>query len=136
MPANDDDHLGLQFHVEDNPGNPNFEISASHPEAGEVGRISVSVRKSRRYPERGMEPAPPQVRGVHVHPDFQRQGIGSRLYNLATERAGSAPMHDASMSPEARSWADKVGGELHPRMQVGMSHDPEVLRKSFERRNA
>jgi len=124
----------VQFQVtEDNPGNPNVSFNAVHPEHGEIARMSVKVRQSRRFPERGMEPVDqPQVKGLYVHPDFQRQGIGTQLYSMATEHVGSSPMHDAVMTPEAVAWASKVGGAMHPNMQEGMSWDDATLRKQFK----
>lgn len=58
-----------------------------------------------------------EIRGVYTDPQFQRQGLATRLWSegqrLAEETRGvTAPKHSADRTNAGDAWARSVGGRL------------------------
>jgi GNAT superfamily N-acetyltransferase len=123
----------FRYLIEDNPRNLDMHVRAFHPESGEaIGRLTVNVR---RFPRPGgksfREAETPQIKGAFVHPDYQRQGIGSEMFAIAEHHLGKTPMHDKTVTTVAQAWAGKVGGEFDPEMTTGMAYGTAELRKGL-----
>ena len=86
-------------------------VLAHHPEHGVVGMLSID---NAQWPARGRGFSDQSggrglaVSLVHVSPQFQRQGIGSALYNIAHREMGYAPGHDLVRTPAGERFAASV----------------------------
>ena len=69
----------FKYLVEDEPMDLQMHVRAYHPESDrEIASLSVKVRSFPSGTRRVRQPTKqPQIRGAFVHPDYQRQGIGT-----------------------------------------------------------
>ena len=74
-------------------------IYANHPEHGEVGTLGLTNH---------MEGIGRLVGTVQVHPEFQRKGIATAMWNYAKQQ-GFEPKHSVMQSPQGKKWAEAVG---------------------------
>lgn len=102
---------GVQFrvdHVEDEDAEGFAgDVFAEH-KGREVGRLSY---------ESDYTGSKALVQGLHVDPEYRRQGIASRMYEVGHEQGhGTKYLHDTiSMSPEGRA-AASAHERKHPHM--------------------
>ena len=102
MSANNSDFHGVSItHRVIRPENKDntIEIEAHHPEYGQVGRLGLVNH---------MEGIGRQVGTVKVHPDFQRKGVATAMWNYAKSN-GFNPVHSTNQSPSGKKWAKAVG---------------------------
>lgn len=98
------DHLGLQFEHHE-LGNEHA-IRAIHPEHGVVGSMYWYKTAGQKW---GHTTHAGEISEIRVHPDFQRQGIGTEMYHRAHDY-DPKPLHASDKTPAGASWARKVGG--------------------------
>lgn len=79
-------------------------IEAHHPEHGMVGQIFWNTDpKYKAEPVGG-------VTNITVHPDFQRQGIGTHLYNAAREMDPTVSMKNTRVkTAQGKKFGAAVG---------------------------
>ena len=59
-----------------------------------------------------------KLQGIETHPDYQRQGLATKLWNYAKSQSDIGipePKHSDARTKAGEAWAKKVGGELPPR---------------------
>jgi hypothetical protein len=115
-------------------------VLAHHPEHGVVGLLNLTNEQWATNPRQ----APPEqsksggkglnVSLAHVSPQFQKQGIGSAMYNIAHREMGYAPGHDVVRTKEGERFAQSVSGGERPghipkatKMQSWELPDPGTL---------
>lgn len=107
MPADDEDHLGLQFQY--------FAPEMEHPEHEVQAHLGEPIGiASMRWSSRG-------VINIEVDPEHQRQGVATAVWNeahrLAEENARiPKPKHSPDRTNAGDAWARAVGGRL-PRLK-------------------
>lgn len=77
---------------------------AAHVDDEHVGQMYLRPRPDGSH----------EVSGVEVHPEMQRQGIGTGMWHEA-ERRGLKPAHSEDRTEAGDAWARKIGGHLPPR---------------------
>lgn len=76
-------------------------IEANHPTEGKIGKLYL-VRPNNE--ER-------VVGDIDVHPNFQRRGIATAMWNYAKAQ-GFNPKHSPQRTPEGTAWAKSTGEPL------------------------
>lgn len=85
-------------------------IEAYHPDFG-MGQVPIGAMSWRVKPST----EPPKKMGtgeidtVDVHPDYQKNGIATRMYHMSQQFDPPA-LHSRYQTAEGKSWAKKVGG--------------------------
>jgi GNAT superfamily N-acetyltransferase len=85
---------------------PKAHLFTAHKDGQQVGKLQLQRGGTVDY--------------VEVHPDYQRQGIATGLYNFAkqeSERTGGTlpyPVHSPMRSPEGDAWAKSTKEKLPP----------------------
>ena len=74
-------------------------VYAIKPDRQIIGRLVMCITLPWR---------PNLIKMVQVHPDYQRQGIATAMWNYAKER-GLKPAHELEKTPEGEAWAKAVG---------------------------
>ena len=62
-----------------------------------------------------------KVSAVETHPKYRKQGLATKLWQVAQENAKSGapePKHSSTRTAAGEKWAKKVGGELPPRNKL------------------
>ena len=59
------------------------------------------------------------VSGVETHPKHQREGLATKLWNIAKHHSETTPgvptpKHSTSRTRKGDAWAKKVGGDVPP----------------------
>jgi GNAT superfamily N-acetyltransferase len=102
MPRNNADFQGITIShkvIAPDRKDNTIEIEAHHPEHGKIGRLGLVNH---------MAGIGRQVGTVEVHPDFQRKGVATALWNYAKDN-GFNPVHSTNRSPLGKKWAEAVG---------------------------
>ena len=124
MGANGPDYEGLTFehsgddwvssssHDRSRAGENSREISALHPEHGEVGTLTYTPYGHDDYPAEGDEDwASVGVDMLHVHYCHRRRGVANALMNELHRVAPSIPIDHGARSTDGRGWAKGYFGE-------------------------
>jgi ribosomal protein S18 acetylase RimI-like enzyme len=69
-------------------------ISATHPEHGYIGHLALHGNG--------------RVRDIAVHPEWQRKGIATAMWNHAKTNELN-PKHSAELTDDGKAWSKKVG---------------------------
>jgi GNAT superfamily N-acetyltransferase len=69
-------------------------VSANHPEHGYIGHLALYGTGT--------------VRDIAVHPEWQRKGIATAMWNHAKAN-GLEPKHSPVRTDDGRAWSAKVG---------------------------
>ena len=98
--------LQFKYDTEDMGGSKPHHLLTAHRGDTEVGKMRWSSNS---------------IRGIHVEPEHQRQGIATALWNqgqsLASENKSiPAPKHSRDRTKDGDAWARSVGGRLPRRV--------------------
>lgn len=77
-------------------------INASHPEHGDIGLIYWNTDPKYKHEKLG------GVTNIQIDPRFQRQGLGTHLYQMA-KQVDPRVQHSSTQTRAGKAWAKKIG---------------------------
>lgn len=93
---------GLKFQHVDR--GDSHKVMAIHPDVGQIGQLSWFKKASPGDHKAG------EVDGIEVHPDYQRRGVASALWNYANSiPVKPKPRHSTELTDKGRAWSTSVG---------------------------
>jgi hypothetical protein len=97
--------IAVEFDISQNKGGE-YEITASDPEYGVVGRLILNPATKQNDDSETRE-----VKWIDVDSRFQRKGIATSLWNQAVD-AGLNPQHSSNRTDAGDEWAKSLGRDL------------------------
>jgi len=97
-------------------------VSLSHKEGKRLHHITAHDQEGHIVGTMDWNKQSKRVFDISVHPDKQRQGIASHMWDLAhqvsAEMGKPGPKHSPNRTGMGDMWAKSVGGELPPNKGV------------------
>jgi hypothetical protein len=82
-----------------NPGDESHNVEAYKEKYGPIGHFEWAADTGK-------------VLDIKVTPEHQRQGLATKMWDLAHNSGLTKPVHSSERTPEGDAWAKSVGGKL------------------------